>query len=111
MGLISKNSEEEVKPTRQDYAVLRAPLFSEKSSMLGGGAGTTVAFRVHPRSSKDEIKRAVERIYSVEVAKVRTCNYLGKLKRTLRAVGRRASFKKAYVSLKEGHSIDLVEGL
>ena len=42
---------------------------------------------------------------------MRICNYMGKIKRTRASVGRRSGFKKAYVSLKQGQTIDVVEGI
>jgi large subunit ribosomal protein L23 len=98
------------KPHRSDFGVLIRPVVTEKSSLVGGGGGGIV-FKVRKGSSKTEIKEAVERIFKVEVASVRTVNTRGKLKRTTRNVGKRADQKKAYISLKEGHTIDIVEGL
>jgi large subunit ribosomal protein L23 len=94
----------------KDYGLLLGPVITEKASLLSGG-GKTVAFKVRKNSTKTEIKGAVERVFGVEVAKVRTSNFIGKLKRTTRTVGRTAGYKKAYVTLKPGHSIDIVEGL
>jgi large subunit ribosomal protein L23 len=93
-----------------DYATLLSPVITEKSATIGGN-GRVVTFRVDPRSSKDEIRSAVERVFSVKVEGVRTCRYIGKVKRTARSIGRRAGYKKAYVTLAEGSKIDLVEGL
>ena len=93
-----------------DYQVLLVPVITEKTAALGG-AGQTVAFKVADAATKEEIRSAVERIFSVEVDSVRTINYLGKPKKSARSRGRRAAFKKAYVSLKEGQRIDIVEGL
>lgn len=94
----------------KDYQVVLSPIVTEKSAQVGG-AGTTVVFKVDPRASKTDIKAAVQRIFNVLVAEVRTANFMGKPKRTMRSVGRRAAYKKAYVTLKEGQKIDLVEGL
>lgn len=94
-----------------DYQTILRPLITEKGSSIGDGSSGGVAFRVHPDATKLEIKDAIERIFDVEVQAVRTCNYLGKVKRTSRSSGRRPNFKKAYVTLKEGHTIDIVEGL
>ena len=94
----------------KDYAILLSPVISEKSAVVGE-AGQVVTFRVDPRASKTEIGSAVERVFSVKVDGVRTCTFKGKLKRTTRGVGRRAGYKKAYVTLAEGNKIDLVEGL
>jgi large subunit ribosomal protein L23 len=93
-----------------DYGVILSPVISEKSALVGG-AGRTVTFRVDPRASKEEIRGAVERVFSVKVEAVRTSRFLGKTKRSATGVARRAGYKKAYVTLVEGDKIDLVEGL
>lgn len=93
-----------------DYGLLLKPVVTEKSSLIGA-AGNKVVFRVHPDTSKDEVRAAVERVFKVNVEAVNTVNYMGKLKRTMRSLGRRDRFKKAYVTLKEGQTIDLVEGI
>ena len=93
-----------------DYQLLLKPVITEKSSMVGGN-GNTVVFHVDPRATKEEVKAAVERVFQVEVAKVRTTNYLGKVKRTTGRMGRTVARKKAFVTLKEGFSINVVEGL
>jgi large subunit ribosomal protein L23 len=93
-----------------DYAVLLSPVITEKSATIGA-SGRTVSFRVDPRASKEEIRGAVERVFSVKVEGVRTARFIGKTKRTAKGLGKRAGFKKAYVTLVEGSKIDLVEGL
>ena len=93
-----------------DYGVLLSPVITEKSSMAAGNRNHFV-FKVDDRATKVEIKAAVERIFKVKVDSVNTARFLGKVKRTVRSVGRRAGFKKAYVTLKEGYTIDIVEGL
>lgn len=93
-----------------DYGILLSPVITEKSALVGA-TGQTVSFRVDPRASKEEIRGAVERVFSVKVEGVRTCRFIGKTKRTMRGTGKRAGFKKAYVTLVEGSKIDLVEGL
>jgi large subunit ribosomal protein L23 len=70
----------------------------------------TVAFQVRPDANKVEIRSAVETVFNVKVTDVRTMNYEGKLKRMGRHQGRRASWKKAIVTLAPGHKIELVEG-
>lgn len=95
-----------------DYGIFITPLITEKSATLGSqGTGRGLAFRVQRTASKDQIKAAVKRVFGVEVESVRTCNYMGKMKRTNRSMGRRAAFKKAYVTLKEGQTFDIIEGL
>lgn len=93
-----------------DYAVLQSPVITEKSSLVSGIGGRYV-FRVDPRATKTDIRAAVESIFNVKVAAVNTAAFLGKVKRTARSVGRRAGYKKAYVTLKEGFTIDIVEGV
>ena len=110
MALLKKKKAEANEPRISDFAILDKPIITEKGTGIGGSTGG-VAFRVDRRVGKTEIKEAVERIFKVEVAKVRTVNYIGKKKRTMRSIGRRAAFKKAYVTLKEGFTINLVEGV
>ena len=93
-----------------DYRILLRPVITEKSSLVGGER-RRVVFRVEWTASKDDIRGAVERAFNVKVARVNTAKFLGKPKRTMRSDGRRSHFKKAYVTLKEGYSIDVVEGL
>ena len=65
-------------------------------------------FRVAPTANKVDIKRAVEEIFKVAVAAVNTMRYLGKQKRERTArYGRKANWKRAVVTLKEGSKIDL----
>ena len=85
-------------------------MISEKSALIGN-SGQVVSLRVDPRATKTEIRAAVERVFSVKVEGVRTCSFQGKLKRSMRGTGKRAGYKKAYVTLLEGSKIDLVEGL
>ena len=108
-----KKQKEENKALLSDYTCILSPVVTEKSSMLQKPAegGEVVAFFVDRRADKFRIKGAVERVFNVEVANVRTCNRLGKLKRTTRAVGRTKQYKKAYVTLKPGFSIGIIEGV
>lgn len=95
-----------------DYALMIKPILTEKASTLEGKDGASVvAFKVQRDSSKLEIKAAIERVFNVQVASVRTINVMGKIKRAGKSSGRRAASKKAYVTLKPGHTIDIVEGV
>ncbi|MEM7253680.1 MAG: 50S ribosomal protein L23 [Pseudomonadota bacterium] len=87
--------------------VLLGPIVSEKSTLLGE-LNRQVAFKVRPDARKLEIKRAVELLFEVEVEKVRVANVRGKTKMFQRSVGKRPDWKKAYVTLKEGHDIDFL---
>lgn len=103
-----KNKQLEVADSN-DYKVILEPFITEKAAFVGND-GSVVVLKVAPKASKVEIKEAVERIFKVSVHSIRTANYLGKLKRTVRGTGRKPKFKKAYVTLKEGQTIDFVEG-
>lgn len=104
------NNDGEKERRLKHYGLLRQPVITEKSSLVST-QGNTVVFRVASGATKPQIKEAIERIYKVKVEGVRTVNYMGKPKRTTRSQGRRAAFKKAYVSIEQGKQIDVVEGL
>ena len=88
--------------------VIGIPLLSEKSLELRSNTNQYV-FRVSPRANKIQIKQAIELLFKKKVVDVNTCNYAGKKKRERRAdFGRKAHWKKAIVTLKEGEKIDLV---
>lgn len=89
--------------------VLQAPRISEKSTMVAEKAGQHV-FKVLPDATKAEIKAAVERLFNVKVARVRTLNMDGKAKRFGAYSGRRNHWKKAYVTLESGQDIDFAGG-
>ncbi len=103
------------------WDVLRSPVVTEKSVILkedsseeGGNrvAGQVLTFKVNTKASKIDIKGAVEEIFNVKVAAVRTMHYDGKLKRRGRIEGRRPSWKKAYVTLRKGEPmVDYAEAI
>ena len=88
------------------FQILKTPHISEKSAVLGDNANQAV-FQVSTDANKAEIKAAVEQLFDVKVADVRTVNMKGKTKRMGMRHGRRSDWKKAYVSLEQGHEIDL----
>ncbi len=89
--------------------VLIKPIITEKAEMLSENLGQ-YSFVVARRANKVEIRKAVEDLYSVSVAAVNTMVMPGKQKnRSTRSgvlKGRKASFKKAIVTLVEGETID-----
>ncbi len=95
------------------YEVIRHPRITEKSTEIQErGEGRVMTLQVHKEASKHQIREAVERIFEVKVAKIRTTNYLGKVKRQGRYSGRRPSWKKAYVTLKPGEKpVEFFEGV
>ena len=91
------------------YEVIRRPMVTEKSTMAS--EHNQVAFEVAISASKPEIKAAVEGLFSVKVKAVNTLRQDGKTKRFRGRLGRRSDFKKAYVTLEEGNTIDVSTGL
>ena len=81
------------------YDIIIEPVLSEKS--YDGIANKRYTFKVAKNANKTQIKGAVEQIFGVEVAKVNTSNYDGKVKRMGRYEGRTSSYKKAIVTLTE----------
>jgi large subunit ribosomal protein L23 len=87
------------------YQIILAPRISEKSSMVADKHQQFV-FDVATDATKPEIKKAVEKMFEVEVASVQVANMKGKVKRFGQTLGRRKGLKKAYVRLKAGQDID-----
>jgi large subunit ribosomal protein L23 len=81
--------------------IIVAPLITEKTTLLKE-KGPVLAFRVDRRANKVEIRQAVEALFKVKVAQVRTQSVTGKNKRVGRFEGKRSDWKKAYVTLKPG---------
>ena len=90
------------------FQVVKKIRLSEKATLLGERNNEYV-FQVDRKANKLEIKNAVEKLFEVKVADVRTCNYAGKKKRERRAdFGRTANWKKAIVRLNDGDTIELI---
>lgn len=89
------------------YKIIVRPVLSERSMDLAQKHNIYV-FRVHPDATKIEIKAAIEDIFKVKVEKVNTANRKGKPRRVRLQLGRRPSWKKAYIRLAEGSKIDLI---
>lgn len=86
------------------YDVIVRPLVTEKK-VTKKDEERTLAFEVAPLATKTEIKHAVEKLFKVKVADVRTANFEGKLRRRGRFAGYRSDWKKAYVKLKAGEKV------
>ena len=102
------------------WNVLKTPVVTEKSVILKEDStdnedrkgGQVLTFKVDTKATKLDIKKAVEEIFSVKVASVRTIQYDGKVKRRGRIEGRRPSWKKAYVTLRKGEPmVDYAEAI
>lgn len=88
-------------------SVLLGPHVSEKTTNVADEHNQFV-FKVRRDSNKAEISRAVELLFEVTVTKVRVVNCRGKIKRFGRDYGQRQNWKKAYVTLAPGQSIDFI---
>ena len=88
--------------------ILIQALVSEKATELQEKQNCYV-FKLVKNANKLEIKNAVEKNFNVKVTSVTVLNVKGKTKRLGRFEGRRAGWKKDFISLKEGESIDLFE--
>jgi large subunit ribosomal protein L23 len=93
--------------TERLMKILLAPVISEKSTRVAD-ANRQYVFKVLPGASKPEIRKAVELMFDVKVSGVQVANMRGKIKRHGQTTGKRADWKKAYVTLAEGHDIDFM---
>ena len=83
------------------YQVIIRPIVTEKG-VDKKESESTLCFQVHPDANKTEIKQAVEGLFKVKVAAVRTATFEGKLRRRGRYSGYKSDWKKAYVRLQAG---------
>jgi large subunit ribosomal protein L23 len=91
------------------YGVILSPVITEKATQ--GSAHNQVTFKVRDDASKPLIKAAVEGLFNVKVKAVNTVNLPGKTKRFRGRLGERPGYKKAMISLAEGHTIDVTTGI
>jgi large subunit ribosomal protein L23 len=103
------------------WDILRSPVVTEKSVILKEEStdekserkqGQVLTFRVDRKASKTDIKGAIEEIFKVKVAAVRTVHYEGKTRRRGRIEGRKPAYKKAYVTLRKDEAmVDYAEAI
>jgi large subunit ribosomal protein L23 len=86
------------------YQIIRRPVITEKG-VAKKDDESTLCFEVAPDATKTQVKTAVERLFKVKVAEVRTANFVGKARRRGRFVGYRPDWKKAYVKLEAGEKV------
>ena len=91
------------------YDVILSPHITEKSTLLS--ENNAVVFKVAGNATKPQIKEAIEAIYDKKVVGVNTIVSKGKVKRWRGRPYRRSDVKKAIVTLAEGQSIDITEGV
>jgi large subunit ribosomal protein L23 len=90
------------------HDIILRPLVTEKAA-TGEASENTYVFEVGETANKHEIKDAIERFFNVKVQDVRTVRVRGKFKRFGRHYGRRSNWKKAYVKLATGHTLNFFE--
>ena len=92
-------------PTLEPYQVILRPLITEKATHLSE-RHNAYTFEVNPLATKTEIKEAIQVLFDVKVADVRTQNRRGKLRRHRLKIGRMRNWKKAIVAHHEEYRID-----
>ncbi len=93
-----------------DHDIILRPLLTEKTN-IQKELYNQISFEVDRRANSVQIKRAIENIFNVRVAGVRTMQIKGKVKRRGRILGKRKDWKKAIVKLMPGDRIDFFEGV
>jgi len=91
------------------YDKIVGPVITEKATMAA--EENKVVFKVANDATKPQIKAAVEALFGVKVTAVNTLVRKGKVKRFRGRLGQQSDFKKAIVTLEEGHAIDVTTGL
>lgn len=90
--------------------IIQRPLVTERSMVIRD-TQNKYSFKVHPRATKPEIRKAIEELFSVKVTSVATMNVAGKPKRLGRSMGYRASWKKAIVTVAAGQKIEIYDAV
>ena len=91
--------------------IIESALISEKASLVGQNANTYV-FKVNTSATKNQVKKAIEQKFDVNVLKVNILNVKGKTKRMMNLKGKirkKSDWKKAYVSLKSEDRIEIAQ--
>jgi large subunit ribosomal protein L23 len=92
------------------YDIIKGPLITEKAT-IQKEKSNQLTFEVDRGANRVEIRQAVEKLFNVRVEKVRTMQMKGKFKRMGRSLGKRRDWKKAVVTLAEGHKVEFFEGV
>jgi large subunit ribosomal protein L23 len=90
--------------------IVQRPLVTERSMTLRDTQNKYM-FKVHPRATKPQIRKAIEELFTVKVTGVATMNVVGKPKRLGRSVGRRPAWKKAIVTVAQGQTIEIYDAV
>ncbi|MCX5749421.1 MAG: 50S ribosomal protein L23 [Candidatus Saganbacteria bacterium] len=94
---------------KENEQIIIRPLITEKATLLK--KDDIYVFVVRADATKIDIRRAVEMMFSVKVLDVNTVKLKGKPRSMGKHAGRTSSWKKAYVKLKAGQRIELIEGM
>ena len=105
--MVVKNKD--VKITEKMYDILQRPIITEKTTLVAEQG--KIVFGVKADATKTDVKNAVEKLYNVKVKSVNITMKPGKTKRFRGVLGSTSDLKKAYVTLEEGHNIDIMAGL
>jgi large subunit ribosomal protein L23 len=92
------------------HDIIKRPVVTEKTN-IQKEVHNQITFEVDRKANRVEIKQAVESIFKVNVADVKTMQIKGKKKTRGRIVGKRRNWKKAIVTLMPGERIDFFEGV
>ena len=87
-----------------NYEIIKAPIITEKTNNLANE--NVFVFKVDKKANKTQIKQAIESKFNVKVESVNTVNTQSKKRRVGKYTGYTSSYKKAYVKLKEGSTIE-----
>ncbi|WMY97279.1 MAG: 50S ribosomal protein L23 [Arsenophonus sp.] len=87
--------------------LLFKPHISEKTSNLMK-LNNTISFKVKKNATKQEIRDAIKKIFKIEVQNINTVQIKGKIKKNKNIIGRKKNWKKAYITLKKGQSLDII---
>ena len=96
-------------PDPRHYDIIIAPVITEKATMAS--EHSQVTFKVARTATKPQIKEAVERLFDVKVKSVNTLVRKGKMRGFRGRRGEQSDFKRAIITLQEGHRIDVTTGL
>ena len=91
------------------YDTILSPVVTEKAT--NASENNQIIFKVAIGATKSEIKTAVEKLFSVQVQRVNTIVCKGKTKRFRGRPGKQSDYKKAIITMVEGHSIDVSTGI
>ena len=95
--------------------LIKKPLITEKANGLSSAASPVYTFLVDVAASKEDIVKELERVYGVKIARLNALIVRGKIKSrfTKRRVvtGKKPNYKKVYVTLKEGYTIDIYKNI